>query len=164
MKILKRIGLLLLVLLVISQAFRPDKNKSGDTTNNIDKTYPVPHDVQVILAKACNDCHSNLTRYPWYGEVQPVAWWLGDHVKDGKRHLNFDEFNSYRIGKQYKKLDECIDEVKEGEMPIGSYTLMHKDAVLTDAEKQTLINWCAGIRDSIKAKYPADSLVIKRKK
>jgi len=54
--------------------------------------------------------------------------------------------------------------VKEGGMPIESYTLIHKDAVLTDAEKQTLINWCAGIRDSIKAKYPADSLVIKRKK
>lgn len=164
MKTLKRIGLVILVLLVISQAFRPDKNKSGDATSSIDKTYPIPHNVQVILTKACNDCHSNTTRYPWYAEVQPVAWWIGDHVKDGKRHFNLDEFSKYRIRKQYKKLEECIDEVKEGGMPISSYTLIHKDAVLTDAEKQTLINWCTDIRDSIKAKYPADSLVIPRKK
>ncbi|OBQ15136.1 MAG: cytochrome C, partial [Aphanizomenon flos-aquae LD13] len=91
-------------------------------------------------------------------------WWIGDHIKDGKHHLNFDEFSNYRIAKQYKKLDECIDELKEGGMPLDSYNLIHKDAVLTDTEKQALINWCAGIRDSIKAKYPADSLVIKRKK
>lgn len=164
MKILKRIGWIVLVLLLIAQAFRPDKNKSGDTTNSIGKTYSIPHDVQMILAKACNDCHSNNTRYPWYAEVQPVAWWIGNHVKDGKRHLNFDEFGSYRIGKQYKKLDECMDELKEEGMPLESYEFIHKDADLTDAEKQTLINWCTSIRDSIKAKYPADSLVIKRKK
>ncbi len=165
MKMLKRILVALFIILVILQAFRPDKNNvSANTTNNIAKNYAVSDSVKVILAKACNDCHSNKTQYPWYTNIQPVGWWIDDHIEDGKHHLNFDEFSNYRIAKQYKKLEECMDEVKEGGMPIGSYTLIHKEAVLTEAEKQALYNWCTDIRDSIKAKYPADSLVIKRKK
>jgi hypothetical protein len=163
MKMLKKILIGLLVIFVIAQAFRPVKNNSGDKTKDISVSYVVPEDVKAILAKACNDCHSNNTRYPWYAEVQPAAWWLSDHIKDGKRHMNFNEFDGYRIAKQYKKLEECIKEVKEGDMPLSSYTIIHKDAILTDAEKQTLFNWCEVIRDSIKARYPADSLVIKKK-
>ena len=164
MKIVKKILIGLLVILIVGQAFRPAKNISGDKTKDISVSYVVPEDVKVILAKACNDCHSNSTRYPWYAEVQPVAWWLNDHVIDGKKKLNFNEFDGYRIAKQYKKLEECIKEVKEGGMPLPSYTLIHKDAILTDTEKQALFNWCEVLRDSIKARYPADSLVIKKKK
>lgn len=163
MKIVKKILIGLLLILIIAQAFRPAKNISGDKMKDISVTYMVPEDVKTILAKACNDCHSNSTRYPWYSEVQPVAWWLNDHIIDGKRHLNFNEFDGYRIAKQYKKLEECIKEVKEGGMPLSSYTIIHKDAILSDTEKQTLFNWCEVLRDSIKAKYPADSLVIKKK-
>lgn len=164
MKIVKKILIGLLVILIVGQAFRPAKNISGDKTKDISISYAVPEDVKVILAKACNDCHSNSTKYPWYAEVQPVAWWLNDHVIDGKKHLNFNEFDGYRIAKQYKKLEECIKEVKEGGMPLPSYTIIHKDAILTDTEKQALFNWCEVLRDSIKARYPADSLVIKKKK
>lgn len=163
MKIFRKVLLVLLVIFVILQAFRPAKNKNGDTSGSIAHTYPVPPDVQQILAKACNDCHSNNTRYPWYAEVQPVGWWLANHVKDGKRHLNFDEFTSGPIARRYKKLDECIEQVKNGDMPLPSYTIIHKDAILTDAEKQALYAWCNGIRDSIRTHYPADSLVLKRK-
>lgn len=163
MKIVKKILIGLLIVLVVMQAFRPAKNLSGDKTKDISVSYVVPEDVKSILAKACNDCHSNSTRYPWYSEVQPVAWWLNDHIIDGKRHMNFNEFDSYRIAKQYKKLEECIKEVKEGGMPLSSYTIIHKDAILSDTEKQALFNWCEVLRDSIKARYPADSLVIKKK-
>jgi hypothetical protein len=163
MRIFKRILVLLLILFVLAQIYRSPKNLSGDTTNDISKTYPVPADVSAILTKACYDCHSNKTRYPWYAEIQPVSWWLADHIKDGKREINFNEFSSYRIAKQYKKLDECIEQVKKGEMPLSSYTLIHTDAKLTDAEKATFLNWCESIRDTLRARYPADSLVIKRK-
>ena len=163
MKIVKKILIGLLVILIVGQAFRPAKNISGDKTKDISVSYVIPEDVKVILAKACNDCHSNNTKYPWYAEVQPVAWWLNDHIIDGKRHLNFNEFDGYRIAKQYKKLEECIKEIKEGGMPLPSYTIIHKDAILTDTEKQALFNWCEVLRDSIKARYPADSLIIKKK-
>ncbi len=163
MNMVKKILIGLLAIFIIAQAFRPVKNNSGDKTKDISVSYAVPEEVKIILAKACNDCHSNNTRYPWYAEIQPVAWWLDDHITDGKRHFNFNEFDGYRIARQYKKLEECIKEVKEGGMPLSSYTLIHKDAILTDAEKQTLFNWCEIVRDSIKAKYPADSLVLKKK-
>lgn len=164
MKIVKRILLGLLIIFIVMQAFRPEKNISNDTTKDISKSYIVPENVQQILTKACNDCHSNHTRYPWYAEIQPVSWWLADHVKDGKKELNFNEFDKYRIARQYKKLEECVEQIKEGKMPLSSYTIIHKDAILTEAEKQILYNWCEILRDSIKVTYPADSLVIKRRK
>jgi hypothetical protein len=92
-----------------------------------------------------------------------VAFWLADHVNEGKSEFNYNEFASYRIAKQNHKLEEVIEQIKEGEMPLYSYTLIHRDANLTDAEKATLINWCQNIMDTIKATYPADSLILKRK-
>lgn len=163
MKIFKKILIGLLIVFVVMQAFRPAKNISNNTTNDISKNYPVPQDVKTILAKSCSDCHSNKTRYPWYTEIQPIGWWLDDHIKEGKKELNFNEFGSYRIARQYKKLEECIDEVKEGKMPLPSYLQIHTVSILTDTEKQTFLNWCHTVRDSIKARYPADSLVIKKK-
>ena len=161
----KKILIAFIIVLVLIQFFQPEKNISAQkSATDISNVYTTSNDVSIILDKACNDCHSNNTNYPWYNAIQPVSWWLGDHIKDGKRHLNFNEFDGYRIARQYKKLEECIEQVKEGEMPLPSYTIIHKEAILTDAEKKSLYDWCDAIRDSIKAKYPADSLVIKRKK
>jgi len=163
MKTIKNVGLAILILLILIQSIRPTKNTSNNKEQDISTIYTVPENVQQILTKACYDCHSNNTVYPWYASVQPLAWWINDHVKDGKKHLNFNEFASYRIARQYKKLEECIDEIREGEMPLKPYTAIHKNAKLTDADKEILFNWCSAVRDTIKAKYPADSLVIKRK-
>lgn len=160
----KKVLLALLVVFLILQAFRPEKNLSGNKVNDISTLYAVPAEVDQILVKACNDCHSNQTVYPWYAELQPVAWWLDDHVKDGKKHLNFNEFASYRLAKQYHKLEEVIDEVKEGEMPLESYTIVHRNANLTTEEKNILLNWSTAVRDTMKARYPADSLILKKKK
>ena len=85
MRIFKKILIGLLIVFVVMQAFRPAKNASKNTDNDISKSYSVPEDVKTILAKACYDCHSNNTRYPWYTEIQPVGWWLSDHIKEGKK-------------------------------------------------------------------------------
>ncbi|MBA4260051.1 MAG: cytochrome C [Chitinophaga sp.] len=161
---IKKLLLALLVVLLVLQAFRPEKNNSGKKENDISSLYPVPSNVEQILTKACNDCHSNNTVYPWYAEIQPVAWWLDDHVKDGKKHLNFNEFASYRLAKQYHKLEEVFDEVKIGEMPLESYTVVHRDAKLTEAERTVLMDWSVAVRDSMKARFPADSLILKKTK
>jgi hypothetical protein len=158
-KFLKRFFLFLVVVFVIIQFFRPQKNQSaGVSTNDITTKYAVPQDVMATLKTACYDCHSNNTRYPWYNNIQPVAWWLANHVKEGKRALNFSEFTAYPIGKQYRKLEEINKEVKEGEMPLESYTIIHKDAVLTTSQKLSIATWVTSLRDSIKATYPEDSL------
>jgi Haem-binding domain len=159
----KKIMIGLLVILVILQFVRPTKNESGNTTNDISTKYPMPDSVKMIINKSCADCHSNKTEYPWYASVQPLYFWLDHHVVEGKSELNFNEFASYRIGKQNHKLKEVIEQIQKDEMPMSSYTVIHKEAKLTEVEKATLINWCQTIMDTIKANYPADSLILKRK-
>jgi hypothetical protein len=162
-KILKRTFQILLLAFIIIQFIRPAKNKSeGVSNNDISKVYSVPEDVQTILKTSCYDCHSNNTVYPWYANIQPAAWWLNDHIQEGKRELNFSEFASYRIGRQYRKLDEINEQVKEGEMPLDSYLWIHTNAKLDDKQKLTLAKWVTSVRDTIKANYPADSLVRKK--
>jgi hypothetical protein len=161
-RIIKRILIALLIIFVLIQFIRPKKNISeGISANDISTKYPVPDSVQSILKVACNDCHSNNTRYPWYAEIQPVGWWLSNHIKDGKRGLNFSEFTSYRIRKQFHRLDDINEMVKKNEMPIGSYTIIHKDAILTEQQKLILANWTEALKDSIRVHYPPDSLLKK---
>ncbi len=162
-KILKPIGWILLIALIVIQFFRPARNLSGEKTNNIAKNFAVSDSVQQILAVACNDCHGNKTVYPWYASVQPIAWWLAGHVNDGKRHLNFDEFTSYRLRKQYHKMEEVVEQIENGEMPEKAYRLVHAGARLTEAQKTTLIHWAETIKDSMKARFPMDSLIAKKK-
>lgn len=160
---IKKILLFLLAALIVIQFFHPAKNqKAGAQPNFIGNVYAVTPEVKVILEKACNDCHSNNTRYPWYSKLQPVDWWMDNHVKEGKKELNLDEYTHRSLRYQYHKLEEIADQVKEGKMPLNSYTWIHKDAILTEAEKSTLINWADGLRDGMKAKYPIDSLVRKK--
>ena len=165
MKTTRKIALGLLVVLVLIQFIRPEKNiQAVPAEHDISMLYPTPEPVKQILSVACNDCHSNNTRYPWYNNVQPIAWWLSSHVKDGKRHLNFSEFGTYRIAEQNHKMEECIEMIHEGEMPLGSYTWLHKDAKLTLSQQQTLINWCKSIMDTLKVMYPPDSLVMPKRR
>ncbi len=147
---IKKILLVLLVALVVMQFIRPAKNVSqGVNAKDISVLYKVPDSVNVILAKACNDCHSDNTKYPWYNNIQPVAWWLRKHVTGGKRHLNFSEFGNYPVAKQVKKLKKTAKEVTDGDMPLDSYLWIHKDAILSDAEKKTLINWADSLSQQI---------------
>ena len=162
-KILKRSFQILLMVFIVIQFIRPAKNKSeGISSNDIRKIYPVPENVLTILKTSCYDCHSNNTVYPWYASIQPVAWWLNDHIQEGKKELNFSEFASYQIGRQYRKLDEINKEVKEDEMPLDNYLWIHKYAKLDDQQKLILANWVVSVRDTIKANYPTDSLVRKK--
>ena len=163
-KILKPLALVLLAALIIIQFFRPEKNVSTNSTlssNDIGKAYHVPDEVGKILQTSCYDCHSNNTKYPWYSYIQPVTWWLNDHIVEGKKEIDFSEFATYNIRKRYKKMDEIIKEVKEDEMPTNSYTLLHGYAKLDKDQKSSLMNWATAIRDTMKATYPADSLTKK---
>ena len=153
----------LLALLVLAQLYRPTRNLSNDQTNHVSTKYPIPADVEAILKPGCYDCHSNLTTYPWYAEIQPVASWLANHLEEGKRKLNLSSFTNRSVAVQNHKFEEIIEMVKEGEMPLKSYTWTHGDARLSEQQKQTLVAWAQTNMDSLSAQYPADSLVLKRK-
>lgn len=147
MKILKKIALLLLVVFVGMQFYRPDKNQAqGDhTAEFITETNPPPA-VKTILQQTCYDCHSNNTEYPWYNNIAPVSYWLADHVKDGKKHLNFSDWNTYELKKKDHKLEELIEEVGEGEMPLKEYTWTHEEARLTEEQRTAIVDWAKQTR------------------
>ncbi|MEO8712226.1 MAG: heme-binding domain-containing protein [Parafilimonas sp.] len=151
--------MILLIVFVAIQFIRPQKNiHPGLEPNDISAIYTVPADVDSILVVACKDCHTNNTRYPWYNNVQPVAWFLANHVDDGTHSFNLNEFATYPIWRQYDKISEVKKQIDTSEMPLSSYTWIHKDAILTDAQKNVVEGWSENIKKEMEAKYPADSL------
>ena len=155
--------LALLIVFVIIQFIRPKQNTSDVNPQDITHVYMVPENVHQILTKACLDCHSNNTRYPWYNNMAPVSWFLNDHILEAKKELNFSEFGNYPPKRQAKKLAKVAKSIDEGWMPLDSYLWIHKDAKLTDEEKQKLYAYFNTIRDTIKARYPADSLIVPKR-
>lgn len=157
---LKKVLIGLGIILIIIQFIRPDKNESNDLTNDITTKYPVPEDVNHLLQVSCNDCHSNKTVYPWYANVQPVAWWLNDHVVDGKKHLNFSDFTKMPLFVQNHKFEEVVEMVEKKEMPLPSYTNfgLHSEANLSDEQRTKIIDWAKSQMNYLKNTYPTDSL------
>lgn len=145
-------GVFALVLLIAIQFVQPARNESAAASpNDLKSRHPVPADVAALLQRACYDCHSNHTRYPWYAAVQPVGWWLAWHVDDGKRHLDFSEFSAYPAKRAKKKLAEIADEVETRGMPLKSYTWLHPEARLTPAEIRLVVDWAEGLRNGVVA-------------
>lgn len=142
MKLLNRVLLGIGIILVIIQFIRPQRNNSGtNSVTDISMAINVPDSVQGILKKACYDCHSNNTVYPWYANVQPVGWFLARHIRLAKEDLNFSEFGSYPQRRQLSKVAAIADEIDENAMPLPSYRLMHKNARLQPWEKRLVIRW-----------------------
>ena len=111
---LKKIGYGVFIALIAIQFISSEKNinlTTSATANDITKAVPVPDNIQTILKTSCYDCHSNNTIYPWYASVQPVAWWMNNHIEEGKKEINFNEFASYSLRRQYKKLGEIIEQL-----------------------------------------------------
>ncbi|SEL36817.1 Haem-binding domain-containing protein [Aquimarina amphilecti] len=143
--ILKKVGLLLLLAFVIMQFIRPDKNELGyESVAYFENDTKPTEEIQQILRSNCYDCHSNQTVYPWYAEIAPVSYWLADHVEEGKEHFNVSDWEQYSNKKKDHKLDELIEEVEKGEMPLSSYTWVHGD--LEKEEMEVLINWTRELR------------------
>ena len=109
----------------------------------------VPKNIENIIKTSCYDCHSNNTDYPWYNKVQPVAWYLEDHVEHGKKELNFNEWDSYSSRRKNSKLKSIISQIEDDEMPLASYTLIHRVARLSDTEKKIVLDWVSKLKDSL---------------
>ncbi|MFT5076770.1 MAG: hypothetical protein ACJAX7_001193 [Saprospiraceae bacterium] len=139
-KTLKYIWLLLLVVLFAMQFIRPNKNNGGLEGITAFKNDTKPSDnVLIILKQNCFDCHSDSTKYPWYAEIAPISYWLADHVKEGKGDFNMSAWQTYSIKKKDHKLEELVEELEEGEMPLDSYTWIH--GKLSKEDQERLIQW-----------------------
>jgi len=150
----KKIILASIIIVVIAQFFQPPHNNGSSMgPKDISHVVAMPSDVSAIMQRACFDCHSDHTDYPWYSRITPVNWWLNDHINEGKHELNFSQFATYTAKRMQRKLDEVGETVKEGEMPLSSYTSIHKDAKLDDAQRALLTSWAA----TAKARIATDS-------
>ena len=151
----KKVLLILGAILIIIQFFRPEKNTSPQliTEEDISKSVTIPDDLHQTFIKKCYDCHSNQTKYPWYFNIQPVAWWLSYHVNEGKDELNFSAFKTYDQKKATHKLEEIGEMIEEGEMPLKSYTLIHTDTKITPDDKQAINAWLASLNIDFKKEH-----------
>ena len=146
MNILKKILFILLIVFIAIQFFQPARNTKGQVlSTDISKVVSIPENVHSLLQAACYDCHSNHTKYPWYTYVQPVGWIMASHIKDGKKDLNFSEFGAYSSRKQRSKFKSIGNQVKDGDMPLSSYSLMHKAARLSKEEKTLIVDWARNV-------------------
>jgi hypothetical protein len=139
---IKKIGIGLVVLFVVIQFFRIDKTNPEVIPENdfIAITNP-PENVANSLKTTCYDCHSNESKYPWYSNVAPVSWWVKDHINEGRDELNFSEWGTFSEKRKAKKIEEVVEEVEEGEMPLPPYLITHSDAKLSETQTKELIDW-----------------------
>ena len=114
----------------------------------VDRTNPpvkeeinAPENVLSIIQNSCYDCHSNKTEWPWYSYVAPVSFFITSDVSQGRRHLNFTEWNKYDNKRKEKKLDGIAEMVQEGDMPLASYTLMHPSSKLNPEKITVIKDW-----------------------
>ncbi len=153
MKLFKKILVVVLVVFIAIQFIKPARNISGQVLpTDVTKTINIPDKVLDVFKNSCYDCHSNNTRYPWYVNLQPMSWIMARHISNGKKDLNFSEFGSYSVRKQESKLKAIASQVKDSEMPISSYTIMHTDAKLSKEQKELIIDWATSTKDSLAAK------------
>lgn len=144
---LKKTAIILAILFLGIQSLRIDK-----TTQPIDPkkdfiSLTIPSEnISNTLKIACYDCHSNQPSFPWYTNVAPVSWWIKNHIDEGSKHLNFSEWGTYTEKKKNHKLDECVEMIEGDEMPMYSYTLMHKEAKLTLEQKTELVAFFKAIK------------------
>ena len=147
MKIIKKTLWFLLIVLIIAQFFGPEKNQGDMASIDTFLSETNPSDeVKMILKETCYDCHSDVTRYPWYNNITPVNYWLNGHVEHGKEELNFSKWSAYSIKRKNHKLEEVIELVESKEMPLPSYTWTHKEAKLTDAQIMAVKEWAEQVR------------------
>ena len=152
MKPIKKIILAFGVVFIAIQFIQPAHNKSGQVLpTDFATVFVVPNNVQSVLQNTCYDCHSNNTIYPWYSNIQPMAWMMRRHVYNGKEKLNFSVFGSNSKRKQISKLKGIANQIKDDEMPISSYKWMHTKANLTKEEKFLIIDWMNKTADSLSA-------------
>jgi hypothetical protein len=138
----KKILFILLGLVLAIQLIRPDTSTPAvDPSQDFMQVLQPPTEVATILKTACYDCHSYETRYPWYNQIVPVSWWLANHVREGREHLNFSTFAAISPGDQAEVLEEAVEEIQKGKMPMDSYTWTHADARLSAEQKNVLVAW-----------------------
>ena len=147
MKFFRILFILLVAAFVVAQFFGIDKtNPDPNTEFDLIVSENPPPEIAQILRSACYDCHSNETVYPWYSNVAPFSWLLQDHVEEGRDHINFSYWDEFDQEDKAMAIEEIIEEIEDGEMPLPAYVPLHAEADLSDAQKEALFAWLRSIQ------------------
>ena len=151
---MKKISVILLVAFILIQFFPIDKNNPAPTPQMDFLTIKnTPESTANLIRNGCYDCHSNETKYLWYSNVQPIAWFLQDHIEEGRKELNFSTFATYEPKRQAHKLAEAIEQIEKGEMPLDSYIIAHSEAKFSEAQKQEVIQYLKLVESDIRREH-----------
>jgi hypothetical protein len=146
----RKIMLVILLVFIAMQFMRPERNSSNAVQRaDMVRHFNVPANVAGILKTSCYDCHRNNTSYLWYSNIQPVGWLLAKHVNDGKEELNFNQFTTYSHRRQLGKIKSIQNSIRDGSMPLSSYTLIHPDAKFSDESKASILGRTSKTIDSL---------------
>jgi len=140
---MKKFFIYLILIVLLIQIIRPNKNRSETVSAT---AIVAPENIQIILDKSCNDCHSNNTNYEWYHNISPISWIVSLHVKDGKDHVNFDIWTSYNKDQKKHIIKDLKKSIETREMPLVGYLKVHPEAVISDEENQELLDWIATLK------------------
>lgn len=135
-RVLKWIGIVGLVVFVAIQLVPVSRENPSDG-----QPFAAPPEVQAVLRRACFDCHSNETVWPWYAYVAPASWLVAHDVEEGREHLNFSHFATYSEDKRGSKAEEMLEEIGRQKMPPSQYLLLHSEAKLSPADVEVLRRW-----------------------
>ena len=127
------------------QLARPARtNPPTDPARTMKAIALVTPEADAVLKRACRDCHSNDTRWPWYSNVAPISWFVIDHVNHGRRHFNYSDWAEYDHDQVPRLLKNMCTMTRKGEMPIASYRWLHPEARITDRDIVELCEWTDG--------------------
>jgi len=141
-KFLKIAAIVLAAVFIVIQFIRPDfTNPPVNQAETLEASTQVPENVEAILTSSCKDCHSHETQYPWYSKIQPSAWFLADHIEEGRREMNLSVWNTYETKRKRRKLTEMCEQVESRQMPLPSYLWIHQGAKLSDEQIRILCDW-----------------------
>jgi hypothetical protein len=143
-KFLKWSVFILAIAFVAAQFVRPARtNPTFASTQTIENIVNMPPDIHATLMRACGDCHSDETHWPWYAHVAPTSWFVINHVDSGRRRINFSTW--VRPGKEPQdsidRLKAMCREVQAGRMPLASYLLIHWSAKLSADDVKSICAW-----------------------
>ncbi|MEP0266035.1 heme-binding domain-containing protein [Dokdonia sp.] len=142
----KSILLLLAVIFIGIQFYRPNKNIQDDATySDFLVTENAPEHIATLFKNSCYNCHSNTTDYYWYDNISPASWYVDNHIKEAKNELNFSKWKHIDYRTKRVHLSNIITNITENKMPLPSYTFMHPEAKLSKEQVAQIVEWVGTI-------------------
>ncbi|HET9482018.1 MAG TPA: heme-binding domain-containing protein [Candidatus Polarisedimenticolia bacterium] len=149
-RLIVRMGVTILALVAAIQLIRPQRDNPATVAGRaIENHVPMTLRAHAVFERACRDCHTSRTRWPWYSHVAPASWIVAEHVNHARSHLNVSEWGAYATPDARARLEGMCKLAREGSMPLPSYLWLHRDARLSGQDVEDLCAWTRAAIESL---------------